>query len=109
MTDQRAIKANSALNFILPTTAPVISAGVIIANIIWNAAYTRCGILSAYGPASQPTPFNPSQSKLPITPPWSLPNESEYPKSVHIDTDNPMIATQAIIVFTTFFLLTSPP
>ena len=34
MTDQRAMNANNALNFILPTTAPVMSAGVIMANII---------------------------------------------------------------------------
>ena len=42
------IKKNKALNFTRPTNDPVISAGVIIANIIWNAIYTKCGILSAY-------------------------------------------------------------
>ena len=32
--------------FILPTTEPVINAGVIIANIIWNAQNTKLGIES---------------------------------------------------------------
>ena len=47
VVETTSIKKNSALKRILPTTAPVISAGVIMANIIWNATNTRCGIVSA--------------------------------------------------------------
>ena len=37
------------------------------------------------------------------------PKDKEYPKSVHITTERPIIATHAIIVLQTFFLLTKPP
>jgi hypothetical protein len=64
------IKKNKALNFTRPTNDPVISAGVIIANIIWNAIYTKCGILSAYGPASfMDMPFNANHLRSPMIPP----------------------------------------
>jgi hypothetical protein len=38
------VKIKIDLNFILPATAPVIRAGVITANIIWNAENTIFGI-----------------------------------------------------------------
>ena len=64
------LKKNNALNFTRPTNDPVISAGVIIANIIWNAIYTKCGIFSAYGPASFiDMPFNANHLRSPMIPP----------------------------------------
>jgi len=66
-----------ALNFILPATAPVISAGVIIANIIWNAQNSRSGISRPLVLSLILTPLRPKKSKLPMKPPLSPPNDSE--------------------------------
>ena len=37
------------------------------------------------------------------------PNDKEYPNKAHMTTEIPIIATHAIIVLHTFFLLTNPP
>ncbi len=49
---------NNTENFILPDNAPVISAGVIITNIILNAAKSSCGIVGASAEGSATTPLN---------------------------------------------------
>ena len=71
------INGTSALNFILPATAPVISAGVIIANIIWKAQNTISGISKPLVLSEILTLFNPKKSRPPTKPPASAPNENE--------------------------------
>ena len=45
------------------TTAPEISAGVMIANVPWNAMNSRCGMAPC---ASMPTPRSPAKLSEPI-------------------------------------------
>ncbi len=56
--------------------APVIRAGVMMANIIWKAMKARCGTVVAYTSDGSPvTPSSASQSSPPISPsPVSGPN-----------------------------------
>ena len=72
-----AINKNKALNSILPATAPVIKAGVMMANIIWNIAKPKSGIVEAYFPTLPVRPTNPKWLKSPIIPKWSVPKASE--------------------------------
>ena len=41
------MKTRKALNFMRSANAPVISAGVMIANISWKTMKTWCGIVAA--------------------------------------------------------------
>ena len=66
-----------AENFIRSAMAPEISAGVMMANIIWNAMNRMCGIVDP-SCGSRPTPFKKANSKPPMNPPpMSDPNASE--------------------------------
>lgn len=65
------------MNFILPAIAPVIRAGVMTANIIWKPAKSASGISSPLVLSEMLTLLKPRKSKPPITPPTSLPKESE--------------------------------
>ena len=72
-SDHTPMNTRNVLNFARSANAPVISAGVIIANVIWKTMKSRCGIVSAYGPGSWPTSFSPKKSNgFPISPPHSL-------------------------------------
>ena len=68
------MKITHALNFMRSATAPAISAGVMIANIIWNSRCTVSGNVlpcaSAPSPSSVPTPSSPSakNSRSPNSP-----------------------------------------
>ena len=65
------------MKFILPAIAPVISAGVITANIIWKPANKASGISRPLVLSVMLTFLNPRKSNPPIKPPISLPKESE--------------------------------
>ena len=59
------------MNLTLSANAPVMSAGVMMANISW---YTKCawaGMFGAHGPGSWPTLVSAAQLKLPKRPPMS--------------------------------------
>jgi hypothetical protein len=47
MVTHRATKTITALNFARSAKAPVIRAGVMMANIIWKAMYARWGTVGA--------------------------------------------------------------
>ena len=62
------------LNFARSANAPVISAGVMMANIIWKTMNARCGTpATRSGLGSAPTPLRANQSRLPMMPPTSGP------------------------------------
>jgi hypothetical protein len=67
-------KTTNALNFMRSANAPVMSAGVMTANIIWYAMYSWCGMVGASGAGSTPTPRSPRCARPPITPCTSGPN-----------------------------------
>src|SRR5256886_6129389 len=73
---QRSVKTTNALKRLRSANAPVMSAGVITANIIWKTMYASCGTVGAYGPGSWPTPLSAAQSRPPMIPPMSGPNAS---------------------------------
>ena len=59
MSDHKAMKIRNGPNFARSANAPVISAGVMIANVIWKTMKSMCGMVGAYGPGSCPTFFMP--------------------------------------------------
>ena len=62
-------------NFMRSAKAPVMSAGVMTANIIWKSMKAWCGMVAAYaGLGSAPTPRSPTHSSPPMMPPLSGPN-----------------------------------
>ena len=69
------MKKNNALNLILPATDPVIIAGVIRANIIWNATKTNVGNDSVR--ESFVMPVSQKFLKDPIKLPPPSPNDNE--------------------------------
>src|SRR5881296_1610772 len=73
---QRSVNTTNALKRLRSANAPVMSAGVMTANIIWKTMYASCGTVGAYGPGSWPTPLSAAQSRPPMTPPISGPNAS---------------------------------
>ncbi len=59
-------KTRNAENFIRSAKAPVMSAGVITANIAWKIMNAWCGMVAAYpGYGSVPTPRRPAQASDP--------------------------------------------
>ncbi len=59
--DQSTVKITKLANRLRSAKAPVISAGVIAANMSWNAANRTNGIVVAYvGLAVSPTFMNPA-------------------------------------------------
>src|SRR5688572_1685288 len=81
---QRSVNTTNALKRLRSANAPVMSAGVMIANIIWNTMKAWCGTVAAYAAfGSMPTPRSASQSSPPMTPPMSGPNASVQPHSTH--------------------------
>ena len=76
MTDQRAMKSRKGPNLARSAKPPVMSAGVMMANIIWKAMKSRSG--TPLEPESTPTPLRPTWSRLPMRPsPWSGPKARE--------------------------------
>ena len=82
--------------------APVISAGVMMANIIWNVAKSR---------SSPSSPFSPKALKSPINagPMPPVPKARLYPQRTQTMLTTAMAMKQYIMVLRTFRLRTSPP
>ena len=68
------MNATYALNFIRSANAPEMSAGVMTANIIWNATNASAGTVPCACPAS---PLRPTSSRPPMKPPCVAPKASE--------------------------------
>ena len=64
------MNSTNAPNRLRSANAPVISAGVIAANISWNEAKRTNGIVARVDRrwASRPTPLNPTKSRPPMRP-----------------------------------------
>ena len=74
MVTHKVVNTTKALNFIRSAKAPVIRAGVMIANIPWKIMNACAGILaSGVAPSEALTPAKPKLSKPPIKPPMSGP------------------------------------
>ena len=58
-SDHAAMKIRNGPNFARSANAPVISAGVMMANISWNAMNNSCGMVVTCPSGAAPTPFNP--------------------------------------------------
>ena len=85
------------------------SAGVIMANIIWNIMNTKCGMLPAMsGFGAPPTPASPTQDSPPIQ---AFPgaNASEYPSIAHCTVISPSAMKLILMVLMALLSLTSPP
>ena len=84
--------------------APVISAGVMTANIIWNAKNAKPGM----SPSSVVTSFMNAKSRLP-TIGLSPPNAIEKPMIAHSVEMMPIAKMFCISMPSTFFERTMPP
>ena len=79
----------TALNFMRSTMAPIMSAGVIMANVIWYKTQSASGIVPAT--EDMETPAKPTLSRPPmkdasVVAPSFMPtslNDSEYPHKNH--------------------------
>ena len=96
--------------------APVMSAGVMMANIIWYAKNTNSGIVSLAGAGVlSDTPRRNARSKLPTIPAKSVPllrsplKHIENPKAHQSTVVHPIDAKLCIMIASTFFRPTSPP
>lgn len=75
---QSATNRPQAVNFARSAIAPLIRAGVMMANISWKAEKAVTGIVPAR--SFRPMPCIPRKSRFPIRPaPASGPKLSEYP------------------------------
>ena len=109
------MKTTYAENFNRSAVAPVISAGVMIANVIWNAQNSTNGIVSvpknpfASGSAG-PTSFIHAKSKLPMKPSLpALPNDRLNTIAHHRTPRIPIAKKFCISMPSTFFARTMPP
>ena len=90
--------------------APVINAGVMMANINWKRKNTANGMVGAYvALGSMPTPLRNAYWKLPITPFTSVPNARLNPQTNQISATTPMAMKLCIMMVSMFFLRTKPP
>jgi len=106
------VNRTKAENRLRSAKAPVIRAGVMAANISWNAANSTNGTVTAYtGDGSSPTPLKKAKSRLPIrpSPPTSGPKASENPTMTHTTLTRASPKKLCMIVERTFLRRTSPP
>ncbi len=94
------MNATHAENFIRSATAPVIKAGVMMANIIWK-------VMNRSPSASRPE--SPTKSKPPMMPPLSVPKASVYPIRVQVTVTIEMVKKFFISMLSTFLERTMPP
>ena len=99
------MKATYALNCIRSTTAPEMSAAVMMAKVPWNAMNRRCGMEPL---GSTPTP---SSSAIEKSPNQALPSPKamEYPSSAQSTPAMPSATKLIIIVLSAFLERTRPP
>ena len=67
------MKMRKVLNLARSAKAPVMRAGVMMANIIWKIMNASCGI-TAPSAGSSPTSLRPKNDRSPMSPPWLGPN-----------------------------------
>src|ERR1700761_4489465 len=109
MIAHSTMNTSIAENFIRSANAPVISAGVMIANISWYTMNVCSGIVAAYAvfgatpPPRRNTLCSPPINALPV------PNASEYSTNAHNTVTTAIMAKVCIIVPSTFFFRTRPP
>jgi hypothetical protein len=106
------------LNFSRSAVAPVISAGVMMANIIWKAKKRMGGMVRKSSPGSSftiaPSESNfmtsamKAKSKFPTSPPPS-PKARENPTTAQMTPIRPIAKTFCINMPRTFLLRTIPP
>jgi hypothetical protein len=92
-------------NFNRSAVAPVISAGVMTANIIWKATKAMPGM----SPSRLVTSARKRKSKLPIHPLPLSPKTSENPTTAQMVDTKPMANMFCINMPSTFFERTMPP
>ncbi len=98
------MKIAKALNFIRSAIAPVMRAGVMIANISWKATNTTYGIAPSLPERSwSAKKSNPPQKPLPA------PNATLNPMADQISVTIPMQKKFCMIIPSTFFARTMPP
>jgi hypothetical protein len=100
------MKTRYAENRIRSANAPAMSAGVITANIIWNAANAMCGTVPR---STIAIPCRPTKSNPPMSPPCEVPNASEYPTATHCTEITASAANECMSVASTFLRRTMPP
>ena len=100
MVTHRIVKMTKALNFMRSANAPVIRAGVMMANMAWKIMNAWSGMFS---PSSALTPLRPNNLRFPTKPPMSLPKARLYPHSTQTTPTMPMVMKLYIIVDRTFF------
>ena len=93
---------------IRPVIEPLIIAGVIIANIHWNAINAISGIF-ALSITLFSVPVSPILLRLPMIPSTSLPKINGYPISINSTEITPIKKKLCIIVLSTFLLRSIPP
>ena len=102
LTKHKGKKRKKAENFILSAIAPVIRAGVIIANINWKAQKSSAGILDTRFPSLSDIFFKRIYLKLPINPSTSGPKAKLYPNNNQIIATIPMQTKLCIIIESIF-------
>jgi hypothetical protein len=104
----RATKTSQVPNRARSAIAPLISAGVMIANISWKAANPNVGTVPVR--LSMVTPLNPSAPSPPSRPePTSEVKARLYPYSTHRTLTTAIVAKLIMSMFKTLFARTIPP
>ena len=110
------VKGTNAPNFHRSAVEPRISAGVMMANISWNAENTSGGMDCASGPTYPGTDSAPPPTMWARPAKWKspmrllpLPKARLYVKQTHSKLMMPMQKKFCMIMPRTFLLRTSPP
>ncbi len=105
------MKITYALKRTRSANAPVIRAGVMMANFSWNSAKSISGMVGARsGWVSPPTPLNMKKVRGSPISPWMLsPKLRLNPTTTHSRLMTAMAMKLCISVDTTFFSRTMPP
>src|SRR5438477_13100545 len=106
---QRVTNNRYPENRIRSANAPVISAGVITANISWNDMDAVAGMVGANDTGAAPMPESPAYFSPPRRPAWSGPNATVYPATIHTTVTTPSATMDCITVPRTFLARTRPP
>ena len=102
------MKIRNVLNFARSANAPVIRAGVMIANIAWKIMNNSCGI-PVPSRGSAPTPFSPKNSVgSPIKPPWLGAKARLYPTTTQRTPTRPITMKLCMMVPIAFLLRVNP-
>ncbi|GAA3217296.1 hypothetical protein GCM10020256_20200 [Streptomyces thermocoprophilus] len=99
-----------ALNFTRSARAPLMSAGVRIANIIWKTTKTKSGMVVPSHSSVRPMSLRPTQSLFqPMMLPESVPKAREKPYSTHRTVTIPRLMKLIISMLRVLLTRTMPP